>query len=426
MSLASYQNGSLQGKNSKCVKALPVKLPPNCLQIFIQNKNNYESCLDPIEDLDMSNISTVYQLMNFYKYTKKVPGGTVVVVDLEKKKEMINTIYRALYARNAEVDRTVTNYQNKLYDKSQLDYCPRLQPSKKEAFCDNYTCDFVKKYSHVLVQNVMIEKEKEKEASPMIIKKYGPNGQPPRRPVTSASPYPPGSKYGRMHIHESTTEYRYEASENHMSKTEEAAHDAFRSKANLTQGTSENQFRITRKKGTVHEKDEKKKLKRVDSSKNTEEFNGSLPPNLMSTSQKKEDKDYDSVEPSRQRRKSKHNSKKLSEKNRSSSVNKFKANGGTNLQWEQLNLLANAIKSEVESRSPKHVRQNNLKGDEIVLKPAYNGLQGKSPRAKVEYFPNKENAFLSILDDKAKGLFYRSTVNPSVNNRDPSSGNQIG
>jgi len=47
-----------------------------------------------------------------------------MAIDVDKKKEMVATIYKNLCQRNGDIDRTVNNYKQKLWDKNKLDFCP--------------------------------------------------------------------------------------------------------------------------------------------------------------------------------------------------------------------------------------------------------------------------------------------------------------
>ena len=134
----------------------PKEKVPNLVQIYVQNNNQIQNYLDPLEDLDVSHISTVYQVIHLYRQVKKVSTGNLIVIDLDKKKEMLQSLYKNLYQRNWEVERTVTAYQAKLKEKDKIDYQPNFTPKKGENFCENYSINFVQRFPHVLPQNLNI------------------------------------------------------------------------------------------------------------------------------------------------------------------------------------------------------------------------------------------------------------------------------
>jgi ribosomal protein S4 len=72
---------------------------------------------------------------------KKLTSGNVIIIDLDRKKDLLNQVYRNLYMKNWEVDRTLSSYQSKLYEKNKIDYVPQA-PRKRDNFCDGYNIDF--------------------------------------------------------------------------------------------------------------------------------------------------------------------------------------------------------------------------------------------------------------------------------------------
>eukprot|EP00330_Aristerostoma_sp_ATCC50986_P003205 CAMPEP_0114578914 /NCGR_PEP_ID=MMETSP0125-20121206/3391_1 /TAXON_ID=485358 ORGANISM="Aristerostoma sp., Strain ATCC 50986" /NCGR_SAMPLE_ID=MMETSP0125 /ASSEMBLY_ACC=CAM_ASM_000245 /LENGTH=85 /DNA_ID=CAMNT_0001769335 /DNA_START=505 /DNA_END=762 /DNA_ORIENTATION=+ len=74
-----------------------------------------------------------------------------------------------MYYRNGEVDRTITNYRNKIYDKKQVETDSNYKevPRKNDGFLENYNIDFVRKFPHLLAANAFPQSPelKKKEAA---------------------------------------------------------------------------------------------------------------------------------------------------------------------------------------------------------------------------------------------------------------------
>lgn len=169
-------------KDGKIVKRAPefYKQNGNVVQIYIPVQSQNNTNLDVIEDLDSWQVTTMIpQLFNLYKNIKKNKDTHLVTIDLEKKKELINTVYKNLYGRNLEIERSVTNFQLKMQQGALIDYEPVCKPKKGENYCETYSINFLKRFPSLLNQGSAIptsnghsskyhKSKSEKESSPYV------------------------------------------------------------------------------------------------------------------------------------------------------------------------------------------------------------------------------------------------------------------
>ena len=122
----------------------------NLIQLYVPVTNHSNVYMDVLEDLDSYQGNLPPQVLSLYKSTKKNRDTQLVTIDLEKKRELIVHMYKNMYYRNWEVERTVTNFQSKMFQDNKIDYEPNNKPRKGEGFCENYSINFAKRFPHVL------------------------------------------------------------------------------------------------------------------------------------------------------------------------------------------------------------------------------------------------------------------------------------
>ncbi len=122
----------------------------NLIQLYVPVTNHSNVYTDVLEDLDSYQGNLPPQVLSLYKSNKKNRDTQLVTIDLEKKRELITHMYKNMYYRNWEVERTVTNFQSKMFQDNKIDYEPNNKPRKGEGFCENYSINFAKRFPHVL------------------------------------------------------------------------------------------------------------------------------------------------------------------------------------------------------------------------------------------------------------------------------------
>ena len=167
-------------KDGKIVKRAPefYKQHGNVIQIVVPVQTQNNTNLEVLEDLDSWQVTTMIpQLFNLYKNIKKNKDTHLVTIDLEKKKELVNTVFRNLYGRNLDIERSVTNYQFRLQQGAKIDYEPVNKPRKGENYCETYSINFLKRFPSLVNQNSVVSQptgysakyhkaRSEKESSP--------------------------------------------------------------------------------------------------------------------------------------------------------------------------------------------------------------------------------------------------------------------
>lgn len=146
-------NSSVNPRDIKFSKKNPefLKQNGNVIQIYIPVPNQQTNHLDVIEDLDIWQVTTMIpQLLSYYKTTKKNKDSQLITIDLDKKKELVNSVYRHLYYRNQEIERGMNNFQAKLWQDNKISYWPVNKPKKGENYCENYVVSFSKRFPHIL------------------------------------------------------------------------------------------------------------------------------------------------------------------------------------------------------------------------------------------------------------------------------------
>lgn len=307
--LSMTQNNSfLTVKNINGNRMIKPNVQGNCIQLFIQHNQMAQNLLDPIEDLDVTSISTVYQIIHLYRQVRKIPGGNLIMIDLDKKKEMMSVVYKNLYFRNNEIERTMIYYQNKMKDRGMVDFTP-AQPRKSDNYLETCNIDFMKLFSHMRGNIVPLNFN---ENNIVRVNKTQVNmtskataGGSQKKITSSYLENPNASQHLTLTPHEDD---RFDTSDKSVLKNED---NQTLDKVNGTP-QHENQFRITRNRGPNSE--EKKRVIRTGSWRQTVDDKSNL-------FQKTKDSD-DSISPIKLKQVPKANS---NEKYRSLSVNKMDA-----------------------------------------------------------------------------------------------------
>ena len=119
-------------------------------QVLNQNNNNHNNpYLDVLEDVDVWQANMIPQLFTLSKTSKRNREAQIVTIDLDKKKELVCHLYKNIYNRNWEVERTIMNYQSRLWQDSKISYEPVNKLRRGENFCENYNINFGKRFPHI-------------------------------------------------------------------------------------------------------------------------------------------------------------------------------------------------------------------------------------------------------------------------------------
>jgi len=119
----------------------PNKKKSHIIHVYVKIPTAPKSFLDPIEDLDFSYVPTMNQWIGVYKHSKSLKGANMVSVDIEKKKDAIAQVYKNLYSRNSEVEKTINNYYLKNMKQERLKYKTNTLPKTGDSL-EEYTCEY--------------------------------------------------------------------------------------------------------------------------------------------------------------------------------------------------------------------------------------------------------------------------------------------
>ena len=146
--LNEFQLAAMKNFNKSSVSAtLPVKKKNPLIQVCLDASGNTRDCLDPIiDDLDVTYIPTLNLSVGIHKQTKRPKGPSLLTVDTDKKKEVITQVYKNLYGRNFEVEKTITGFYFKNLQEGKITYTAHVANKKGDAFLDEYTVDYFEKF----------------------------------------------------------------------------------------------------------------------------------------------------------------------------------------------------------------------------------------------------------------------------------------
>jgi len=142
----NFKEGSRNGKRGSEFGKSSI----NLIQLYVPVTNHSNVYSDVLEDLDSWQGNLPPQVLSLYKTSKKNRDSQLTTIDLEKKRELIVHMFKNMYYRNWEIEKTVNNFQTKMFQDNRVDYEPNTKPRKGENFCENYTINFAKRFPHVL------------------------------------------------------------------------------------------------------------------------------------------------------------------------------------------------------------------------------------------------------------------------------------
>lgn len=148
--LNDFQLASVKQFKSSSSAMLPAKKKNPLIQVNLDisssGGNNIRNCLDLlIDDLDVTYIPTLNSSVGIQKHTKRAKGPSLLTVDTDKKKEAISQVYRNLYSRNGDVEKTLTGFYFKNLQEGKITYTTHVANKKGDAFLDEYTVDYFEK-----------------------------------------------------------------------------------------------------------------------------------------------------------------------------------------------------------------------------------------------------------------------------------------
>jgi len=121
------------------------KKKSHIIQIYMKIPKTPKTYLDPIEDLDFAYFPTMNQWIGVYKHNKSIKETNLVSIDTEKKKEAVLQMYKSLYSRNSEAEKTIKNYSQKNIKKERFRNYMNAQTKFEENLLENYTQEYFEK-----------------------------------------------------------------------------------------------------------------------------------------------------------------------------------------------------------------------------------------------------------------------------------------
>ena len=137
--------------NTKHVKKNPFiyNIEGSQVQLYYGNINNVNNYSSLVEDLDIVQASYAYQFLP-PKNPRMSKTGTFVTLDMERRKEFINKVFKDLYARNADIEKHSAAYQADLLQERIFSYPHPTNVRKGENFCENITINFPKMFPQLI------------------------------------------------------------------------------------------------------------------------------------------------------------------------------------------------------------------------------------------------------------------------------------
>ena len=116
---------------------LKLKVVPLIVVTSPSHKSNY---IDIVSDLEPNAFTTMFQAyMPRPGYSKKAAKSGDKLqynIDFEKKREMVGQYYKALFARNGDVERSIDHYKQATHQRGKLPYNPLEIINKGELYLD--------------------------------------------------------------------------------------------------------------------------------------------------------------------------------------------------------------------------------------------------------------------------------------------------
>lgn len=157
--LNDFQLASVKQFRASSSAMLPVKKKNPLIQVILDvsssvSGNNIRNCLDLlVDDLDVTYIPTLNFSVGIQKHTKRTKGPSFLTVDTDKKKEAISQVYKNLYSRNGDVEKTLTGFYFKNLQEGKITYTTHVANKRGDAFLDEYTVDYFEKFYATFVPN---------------------------------------------------------------------------------------------------------------------------------------------------------------------------------------------------------------------------------------------------------------------------------
>lgn len=135
------------GKSNKWTPVIN-KIQGSSVQLLVQNSFQLNNHLGLVEDLDMTH--GTFNSHSYNKKKEKIKSGSLINIDLERRKEIMNQVYKNLYAKNFDVEKTVNSYNNQLYQKNMTNHLNSALSRKGDNYCENLVMDFPKMFPHMI------------------------------------------------------------------------------------------------------------------------------------------------------------------------------------------------------------------------------------------------------------------------------------
>lgn len=135
------------GKSSKWTPIIH-RIQGSSVQLLVQNSFQLNNHLGLVEDLDL--MHGTFNSRSSDKNQKKIKSGSLINIDLDRRKEIMNQVYKNLYAKNLDVEKTINSYNNQLFQKNMTNHSHAANPKKGENYCENLVLDFPKMFPHMI------------------------------------------------------------------------------------------------------------------------------------------------------------------------------------------------------------------------------------------------------------------------------------
>ncbi len=137
--------------NTKHVKKNPFiyNIEGSQVQLYYGNINAVNHYASLVEDLDIVQASYAYQFLP-PKNPRNSKTGTFVTLDMERRKEFINKVFKDLYARNADIEKHAAAFTADMLQERIWSYPHPTNVRKGENFCENITINFPKMFPQLI------------------------------------------------------------------------------------------------------------------------------------------------------------------------------------------------------------------------------------------------------------------------------------
>ena len=167
---------SLSGNSKQVYKPPSIhSIQGNIIQVCVQNRFQPNHYLGLLEDLEPTYNTFSLHLLSSHKNVKKIKTGRITTIDLDKRKDLVNQVYKGLYAKNLDIAGSINEFNNRLVQKNlTCAISPEFQSG--ENFCENITIDLLRMFPNYGFENNESSPNgkktgKSKEGSPVRMKK---------------------------------------------------------------------------------------------------------------------------------------------------------------------------------------------------------------------------------------------------------------